>query len=976
MPPVPDSLPGLPDDYTSQFFTNDVVTRPDDLEFLARVLRCWADEEGPPPPIAPGEVMHPLDRSLKRGEVGISNIANGELEIVPESTLRLYQREFIKGDVVKRALTSPESALVVDIRSAVRLQHCLSKEKVDGWVDFEKMGNALLFDARDRVVYDEWIGTVEEVFEDGLVESQIGICYRLAEMGGLLEPGRLVADVIPKDMPEAAMSNPLPPFANPAVDRVIEVNPVVVYVTWNAINQQLPTAEQEKHPEPKQFWYGEDIKKLTRFDGIRMQPPGIGSILRFKDPADETRYGVKPTVHAGGMKTVKAMKVVESRSKLTLRWQSGEETEEWAIDMVPYRNVDDYETWPGEHLIWRGDNGERRHAVAQMFDPHQRVAELLFMDNNEKQIVPALEIDPGGRTNDSTYGVGIGMQVLLCENNGSTPPAVPVLGQAELPVKNMWSRNELAKLAEEYVVDSSKFGYFTPEGDRDLVDWYGEVIRLNLNGSIDVQLPNNALRTVGLHNTFLLNESHPEDLFAELEQQQPGEGDDWEMQGQLEAGIQNGFEVGSDASWETMSAGEDRLAAGWDQPGVIEIDVDMTSGEVEEDEESRDAREVDLAVGAAQTVTSQDRVPTPTSPGENPVGEEDEETRVTTKMYLANGVAQLPAASFPAPSPTSPGGSSKAGPSTQSNGQSVQLRSARQMDDGANEDEPWQRFEMLEAAPEDHWFIREPRLNAANKTYHSRLQREHKALISSLPDNILVRSYEDRTDLMRVLIVGPEGTPYSNAPFVFDVYLNPTKFPQEPPTVHFHSHTNGHGRCNPNLYEDGKVCLSILGTWSGDKSESWIPSKSSLLQVFVSISGLVLVRSPYHCEPAFAKLEGTREGIINSRLYSEKAYVLSRSFVRTALERPPLGLEAELRYFYLTQGRLQVVIEHAKRLIEKGEGTVPETLVEENAEMWNADAVGSLTTGAIITLKVSEPARPTPRLGADRTAVLRGRYVH
>jgi ubiquitin-protein ligase len=29
------------------------------------------------------------------------------------------------------------------------------------------------------------------------------------------------------------------------------------------------------------------------------------------------------------------------------------------------------------------------------------------------------------------------------------------------------------------------------------------------------------------------------------------------------------------------------------------------------------------------------------------------------------------------------------------------------------------------------------------------------------------------------------------------------------------------GRCNPNLYEDGKVCLSILGTWQGEKSESW-----------------------------------------------------------------------------------------------------------------------------------------------------------
>ena len=47
-----------------------------------------------------------------------------------------------------------------------------------------------------------------------------------------------------------------------------------------------------------------------------------------------------------------------------------------------------------------------------------------------------------------------------------------------------------------------------------------------------------------------------------------------------------------------------------------------------------------------------------------------------------------------------------------------------------------------------------------------------------------------------------------------------------------------------NLYEEGKVCLSILGTWAGDKSESWSASRSSLLQALVSIQGLVLVKEP------------------------------------------------------------------------------------------------------------------------------------
>lgn len=48
-----------------------------------------------------------------------------------------------------------------------------------------------------------------------------------------------------------------------------------------------------------------------------------------------------------------------------------------------------------------------------------------------------------------------------------------------------------------------------------------------------------------------------------------------------------------------------------------------------------------------------------------------------------------------------------------------------------------------------------------------------------------------------------------------------------------------------NLYEEGKVCLSILGTWAGDAAESWSAAKSSLFQVFLSIQGLVLVKEPF-----------------------------------------------------------------------------------------------------------------------------------
>ena len=45
-------------------------------------------------------------------------------------------------------------------------------------------------------------------------------------------------------------------------------------------------------------------------------------------------------------------------------------------------------------------------------------------------------------------------------------------------------------------------------------------------------------------------------------------------------------------------------------------------------------------------------------------------------------------------------------------------------------------------------------------------------------------------------------------------------------------------RFNPNLYNCGKVCLSLLGTWSGP---GWDPKASTLLQVLVSIQSLIMV---------------------------------------------------------------------------------------------------------------------------------------
>ena len=75
--------------------------------------------------------------------------------------------------------------------------------------------------------------------------------------------------------------------------------------------------------------------------------------------------------------------------------------------------------------------------------------------------------------------------------------------------------------------------------------------------------------------------------------------------------------------------------------------------------------------------------------------------------------------------------------------------------------------------------------------------------------------------------------------------------------VYYHS---GGLRLNPNLYESGKVCLSLLNTWTGKTNEVWNPTSSNVLHILVSIQGLVLNAKPYFNEPGYEKQNGSVEG--------------------------------------------------------------------------------------------------------------------
>lgn len=153
-----------------------------------------------------------------------------------------------------------------------------------------------------------------------------------------------------------------------------------------------------------------------------------------------------------------------------------------------------------------------------------------------------------------------------------------------------------------------------------------------------------------------------------------------------------------------------------------------------------------------------------------------------------------------------------------------------------------------------------------------RLAKELAGMASLLPvsssSSVFVRVDNKRQQLWRVLVTGPDDTPYSNGCFVFDCYF-PSSYPSEPPKVLLLTTGNNSVTFNPNLYECGKVCLSLLGTWKGDRAESWDPVNSRMLQVLVSIQSLILVPEPYFNEPGFEREIGTQIGETRSREYSE-----------------------------------------------------------------------------------------------------------
>ncbi|KAK4055618.1 hypothetical protein OIV83_000164 [Microbotryomycetes sp. JL201] len=676
------------------------------------------------------------------------------------------------------------------------------------------------------------------------------------------------------------------------LQQILDVKQIAVAVNWLCMSQK-GTDATVCPVRPPRFWTRLQDLCLVRSAALSLHT--VGDKVDF---IDREAHPLPP--HLASLPFPDGQRVcvvTQTRSRATVLWQDGTRTTRPTIELEHCLNLDeDVDVFPGDIGMFTGCNPPRA-AVVQTMNSKQRTIDIRYYDDESGAVetVSGLEFDHFGPPPDS-FGVKRMDPVLVTKegvSNGADFPTVPRLGESEIATGSFPSPESLRVSLAQFAMDEAQRLNFDNVGRIKTAS--EDLVSIDWYGEVEDQLMDG---TVVVKYPNGRKEALPLDRLYLLDDGMDHDGLGPDMDEFLDE-----MDV-SDDEWQTDEDGEPDSGV---MPGSLEW---------KDEEDMVDDISVEENGWAAEDA------------------DEDEIGELEAKpATFANGKAAIVQAERP-----------------KTDAEQVVSMPA-DIEDYAK----WQRFIMLEEAPKDHHYAKEPIL-APSKSYMARVRKEHKVLATSLPPNILVRAYEDRADLMRCLIIGPLGTPFANAPFLFDMYLPPTKFPTEPPHVFFHA-WSGATRVSPNLYAEGKVCLSLLNTWHGDKTESWSSARSSILQVVVSIQALIMTENPYYTEPGFEKQQGTNEGKRASEMYNERTLVLTRAFVQRAIQYPPTGFKEEIEAYYKTglpetPGALRGIVEQSKALLEEsaafheqGEDS------EKRPESAVVPGLLVLTQGACLTLK-------------------------
>ena len=170
----------------------------------------------------------------------------------------------------------------------------------------------------------------------------------------------------------------------------------------------------------------------------------------------------------------------------------------------------------------------------------------------------------------------------------------------------------------------------------------------------------------------------------------------------------------------------------------------------------------------------------------------------------------------------------------------------------------------------------------------------------------------------KAMIIGPKDSLYEGGFLFFNIKF-PTNYPYSPPDVTYVSRNKV--RIHPNIYVGsgtngfGKVCLSILGTWSGPR---WT-SIMDITTVLLTIQSL-LDKNPLHHEPGQENNNTKQNDLYNEVIKYESINTL---FLKNILE-PPNGFEIFIENMNKEKDKNKEII---KKKIEKNENNKPKHII-------------------------------------------------
>ncbi|KAH7383823.1 hypothetical protein BKA66DRAFT_462853 [Pyrenochaeta sp. MPI-SDFR-AT-0127] len=865
-----------------------------------------------------------------RGTVLVSWQTQLKTELIPESQLQLLDRALYVGDVVKRKSEDHMSGTVIGTKATCTLFPAtmfnggqITQTTTDDLsirnVPAEELLNVHEFVEGALVVYGDWVGRIENVYDEVAVKLSNNSVVTVEDASELEQDDITVERLSVGDTVKTKKGNlrrgrwrygAFDPNVRP-VGMVVETRATEIDIQWLArsIGARNITFSAEEPPATlgRDEFESASFYKYDASGGTATTLPvsangvdrsyhvadvAVGDRVHFKDiTGAAVKYDGTHTLPNGypqGKLTriarteslgydLNVFLVMQTHSQVTVQWQDLTTTDDLSSSLLPDPNVeDDDEVWPGEIVFSKegreADNAEEtwtkkpaKVGVVQTVKGRDRIATVRWFKN------PSIEF--------------FGPDLLRPSSTGELNEAID-----DVSLYDIYSFPALTRRRGDFVLvhPNSVDSLQTPLSV-DGPDWFGEVIDLGLDGQLTVRL--GAAKPVvdiqvPYESVTLAYSSDMADEFLNMEELDGDSIDDSEEE-----------DISDSASFNEMWIEYE----GMDGEQLAGDEEDWSTEDEEADESDGDESMPDL------------------------IEPDDVDTSKTT------------------PESKSPSADEEVTDSAQD---ARNDQSSMAQDSSESSSETPASFLILDSPPPvNHHYVYQSA--ASSSAFMRRIAKEHKILRNSLPPGIYVRTWESRLDLLRILMVGPVDTPYEYAPFVIDFHLG-SSYPQAPPEAFFHSWTNGNGPVNPNLYEDGKICLSLLGTWHTDeRNEGWSPAKSTLLQVLVSIMGLVLVKEPYYNEAGYDVHRSAPETKLSSALYTERAYFRARAFIHHALTNDVAPFKQDLEYLYQSQANeapklLDKAIEAANDIVERS---------ASGSEEGERDGLRKISLGALVMLK-------------------------